>query len=97
NLTSIARAPKLTAYIIVGLGCETNQGSALGASYHLANGHMPLPMLTIQETGGIRKTVQAGIEAIEELLPYVNSAERTPVPISELMVALQCGGSDGWS
>ncbi|HLU08528.1 MAG TPA: UxaA family hydrolase, partial [Oceanobacillus sp.] len=97
TLAGFARHPNIGAYIIVGLGCETNQVSDLVASYDLANGHMPLPMLTIQETGGIRKTVQAGIEAIEELLPYVNSAERTPVPISELMVALQCGGSDGWS
>jgi altronate hydrolase len=51
----------------------------------------------IQELGGIRKTVAAGIAAVEELLPLANSVQRTTQPISELMLALQCGGSDGWS
>ena len=97
TLAGIACHANVGAYIIVGLGCETNQVSDLVANFDLANGNAPLPALTIQDSGGIRKTIQAGIEAVEELLPYVNSAERTVEPISELMVALQCGGSDGWS
>lgn len=55
------------------------------------------PSLTIQDTGGIRKTIEAGIDAVKELLPTVNAYQREPIPISELVVALQCGGSDGWS
>jgi altronate hydrolase len=55
------------------------------------------PSLTIQDTGGIRKTIEAGIAAVKELLPTVNAYQREPIPISELVVALQCGGSDGWS
>jgi altronate hydrolase len=55
------------------------------------------PSLTIQDTGGIRKTIDAGIAAVKELLPVVNAYQREPIPISELVVALQCGGSDGWS
>ncbi len=53
--------------------------------------------LLIQELGGTRKTIEAGLEAVEQLLPQVNAIQRTPQPISELTVALQCGGSDGWS
>ncbi len=34
---------------------------------------------------------------IKEMLPPVNAVTREPVPVSELMVALQCGGSDGYS
>ncbi len=37
------------------------------------------------------------IEAVKALLPHANKAMREPVPASELVVALQCGGSDGWS
>jgi altronate hydrolase len=55
------------------------------------------PSLSIQELGGTRKTIEAGIEAVEQLLPQVNVIQRTPQPISELTIALQCGGSDGWS
>ncbi|MEM9780072.1 MAG: UxaA family hydrolase, partial [Pseudomonadota bacterium] len=41
--------------------------------------------------------VELGIEKITRMLPLVNEAERKPCPASELMVALQCGGSDAWS
>ncbi|MFM9108693.1 MAG: altronate dehydratase, partial [Chloroflexota bacterium] len=41
--------------------------------------------------------VEAGIEAVKRLLPEANKYAREAVPVSELVVALQCGGSDGWS
>jgi len=97
TLAGMACHPNVGAYIVVGLGCESNQISELVENYGLgSNGNPPLS-LTIQESGGIRKTIQAGIEAIQSLLPSVNAVSRTPQPISELALALQCGGSDGWS
>jgi len=53
--------------------------------------------MTIQEVGGTKKTVAAGVEAIKTMLPIANRAKRETVPASELMLALQCGGSDGYS
>ncbi|MDQ2633214.1 MAG: UxaA family hydrolase, partial [Pseudomonadota bacterium] len=53
--------------------------------------------MTIQEVGGTRKTVDAGVEAVKAMLPTVNAAKRETLPASELMLALQCGGSDGYS
>ena len=102
TLAGMACNPNIGAYLIVGLGCEVNQISELVSNYSSAfakptNARLPRPHLTIQDSGGIRKTVQAGVAAIEELLPLVNDIQRTPQPISELMLALQCGGSDGWS
>ncbi len=96
-LAGMARHPNVGAYILVGLGCETNQTVELVENYQLNNNGSFPPSLTIQECGGIRKTVQAGIEAVESLLPIVNSVSRTPQPVSELALALQCGGSDSWS
>jgi altronate hydrolase len=97
TLAGMARHPNIGAYILVGLGCEANQISDLMENYGLGEDDFVPPTLTIQEYGGIRKTVLAGIAAVEELLPVVNATQRTPVPISELMIGLQCGGSDGWS
>jgi altronate hydrolase len=54
-------------------------------------------MLAIQDLGGTRKTIEAGIQAVEELLPQVNAIQRTPQLISELMIGMECGGSDSWS
>jgi altronate hydrolase len=53
--------------------------------------------MTIQETGGTRKTVEAGVRAVREMLPHVNAVKRETCSVSELVLALQCGGSDGYS
>ena len=53
--------------------------------------------MTIQETGGTRKTIEGGVERIKEMLPIVARARRETMPASEIMLALQCGGSDGYS
>jgi arabinonate dehydratase len=100
TLAGMACHANVGAYIMIGLGCETNQISELVDNYHLQAADMPSalpPGITIQGEGGIRKTVQAGIEQVERLLPIINQTPRTPQPVSELMVALKCGGSDGWS
>ena len=91
--------PNVAAYVILSLGCETNQPDDLidntGLTEH-QDGLKPL-VLTIQENGGFASTVAAGIRAVEQLLPVANQVERVPVPVGELKVALQCGGSDAWS
>jgi altronate hydrolase len=101
TLAGMANHPNVGAYVLVGLGCETNQVSHLADKHNLCSCNAGIPGcppgLVIQELGGVRKTVQAGIEAVEELMPAVNAVRRTPQPISELALALQCGGSDGWS
>jgi altronate hydrolase len=53
--------------------------------------------LTIQETGGTRKTVQAIVDAVKSMLPIASRSQRETRPASELILALQCGGSDGYS
>mgnify|MGYP002624464411 CR=1 FL=1 len=52
-------------------------------------------MLTIQQEGGIAKTVDAGVRAIAEMLPGVNDVKRTTLTADKLILGLQCGGSDG--
>jgi altronate hydrolase len=102
TLAGIARHVNVGAALLVGLGCESNQISALLDGYRLGDRageawQPPLRCLVIQEQGGIRKAVSAGIELVEALLPVANDVQRTPQPISELMLAVQCGGSDSWS
>src|SRR5690606_17783245 len=53
--------------------------------------------MTIQETGGVRASVRAGVEAVRAMLPEVNARQRTECDISELVLGLECGGSDGYS
>ena len=96
TMVGIVDHPNVAAYVIVGLGCEVNQPDELTGSARLDRSERP-PVLVIQQSGGARKTVEAGIEAVGRLLPIANQSQREPISASELVVALQCGGSDGWS
>jgi altronate hydrolase len=95
TLLHLAEHSNVGGAIFISLGCEGNQVQEPSAAFPT-----PVPsnsVLTIQELGGIRATVRAGIKSVEQLLPTVNNIRRSPQPISGLVVALQCGGSDGWS
>jgi altronate hydrolase len=103
TLLNLARQPNIGGIVYVSLGCEVNQMADLvSAAREQANENdhgtaVVGPFLTIQDEGGIAKTVSAGIKAVKEMLPRVNAIRRVPAPLSGLSVALQCGGSDGWS
>ncbi|MCC6790888.1 MAG: altronate dehydratase, partial [Thermomicrobiales bacterium] len=95
TLAGTVQHPNVGGYVVLSLGCEVNQPTDMMEYTGMDKDHPAV--LTIQTDGGFLKTVQKGIEAVERLLPVANKATREPVPASELMVALQCGGSDGWS
>ncbi|NRB18358.1 MAG: altronate dehydratase [Rhodobacteraceae bacterium] len=95
-LWGYARNPNVGGVLFVGLGCEVNQIDFLLEAYGLKQGPRVRSM-NIQTMGGLRQTVEAGIAQVREMLPVVNADQRTPAPASELTLALQCGGSDGWS
>ena len=94
TLGGYARHPNFAAVVMLGLGCEVNQLSGLINEQKLAG---RLRGMDIQEMGGTRKTVEAGIAFVREALAEANNVKREPIPASELTVALQCGGSDGYS
>ncbi|WP_437225076.1 UxaA family hydrolase [Planctomicrobium sp. SH661] len=103
TLAGYARHANIGAYLLLGLGCETGQASFLDEQFHLvqlgnsgATAKKPL-IMNIQEVGGVAKTVRRGIEALHELLPEVNNVQRVPIPVSEIILGTNCGGSDGYS
>ena len=91
-----ASNPNMAAVVLVGLGCEGFQIGKYKEAYGLSESDT-FRTLTIQETGGTRKTVAAGVEAIKAMLPNANNVTRETASASELVLALQCGGSDGYS
>jgi altronate hydrolase len=98
TLAGFARHANVVAYILVGLGCETGQAIHLieGEKLLQLNGSGQRPtVITIQECGGIRKTVEAGVRAIAEVLPRANDVRRVPLAIEKLILGTNCGGSDG--
>ena len=96
TLGGYARHPNFAGVLIVGLGCEANQISALLGAEALTEGPR-LVTYSIQDTGGTAKSIARGIAQVEAMMPAANAVRRTPVPAAHLVIGLQCGGSDGYS
>jgi altronate hydrolase len=103
TLAGFAKHPNVTAYILIGLGCETGQALHLIEHQGLTqlefsggpkSRRSPL-ILSIQECGGIARTVEAGVKAVAELLPQINDVRRQRLSADKLMLGTNCGGSDG--
>lgn len=103
TLAGFAKHPNIAGSLVLGLGCETAQAGyleeqhglvQLGGGESAADEARPM-VLNIQDMGGIRKTVDRAAGVLRELLPMANEVVREPIPVSELKIALECGGSDG--
>ncbi|HEX4130550.1 MAG TPA: altronate dehydratase family protein [Pirellulales bacterium] len=102
TIAGFAKHPNVGAYLVIGLGCETASVPYL-VDRNLVQiiGHPSAQparrpvVMTMQEMGGTAKTVEAGIRAITAVLPEVNDVRREPIPASEIILGLNCGGSDG--
>ncbi len=96
TLWGYARHANFAGVLMVGLGCEVNQIPLFLDLYGLKESDT-FHILVMQDTGGTRKTIAEGVKRIEAMLPTANGCRREPVPVGNLSVALQCGGSDGYS
>jgi len=96
TLAGYIQHPNVAGSLVVGLGCERCQVGGLFAAQQLVPGET-LRTLIMQENGGTRQTIAAGIAIVDELLTNANQCHRQAVPASHIMVGLQCGGSDGFS
>lgn len=97
TIAGYARHPNFAAVLIIGLGCEVNQIAALVDREGLTVDGQTIRTLDIQQAGGTRAAIDAGIAAVSALLPAANAVQREPVSAAHLTVGLQCGASDGYS
>lgn len=96
TIAGYCRHPNFAGVVIIGLGCEANQMDALFQAQQMHEGAL-LKALVMQTSGGTRKTVEAAVAAVNEMLPKANQVTRQRVPASHITIGLQCGGSDGYS
>lgn len=93
TLAGYTRHVNFGGVLMVGLGCEVNQLSLYGQSgAGAAKRHF-----NIQDAGGSRRAVERALGVLREIAAEVGTARRVPIPVSEIIVGLQCGGSDGLS
>lgn len=79
--------------LIVGLGCEIIQKDRYMEAIR-AKTDKPVHYISIQEEGGIAKTVAKGSEIARQLLAQASLCQREECDISELILGMECGGSD---
>ncbi|MGE0315132.1 MAG: UxaA family hydrolase [Lautropia sp.] len=96
TIAGYVRHANFAGIVVIGLGCEANQMDALFQTQGLDESLLLKPLI-VQTSGGSRKTIEAGVAAIEAMLPQANRFVREPLPVSHLTIGLQCGGSDGYS
>ncbi|ACQ78853.1 Galactarate dehydratase [Beutenbergia cavernae DSM 12333] len=96
TLRGYAAHPNFGGILLLGLGCEMLQLDLVTADLELPD-DVVVERMTIQGEGGTRATVTAGVEAVRRMLPVVGERRREPIDASELVLGLNCGGSDGYS
>ena len=96
TLAGYARHPNFAGLLLIGLGCEVNQSQFLLENYGLSEGPL-FQAMTIQGAGGTKRAIEDGIRRIEAMLPVADDVRRERVSAEHLVLALQCGGSDGYS
>lgn len=94
-LEAVCTHPNVGAVLLVSLGCESFARGRLAQA--IAASGRPVETLVIQERGGTRATVAEGRSWVASVLPALESAERVPMGIDELVVGTICGGSDATS
>lgn len=96
TLAGYASHPNFQGLLVVGLGCEMVPVASLADNKAIPSDTL-ITTMNIQSEGGVRATVKEGIARIREMLPELNKRQRVASPVSDLILGLNCGGSDGFS
>ena len=91
-LAALCRHPNAGGVLVVALGCENNTLESFKARLGDVSG-LNIRFLRAQDPGD---EYERGLALLKEL-ETARPKERVDVPISELVVGLKCGGSDGFS
>ncbi|SNT00552.1 altronate hydrolase [Streptosporangium subroseum] len=91
TLRGYAGHANLAGAVMISLGCEINQPE------HILGDGPAVETLSIQDLGGTAATVNAALNALQAMASRLAGLRREPIPVGELILGLQCGGSDAYS
>ncbi len=93
--------PNVGAVLMVSLGCEVNQISKYIGTTQLGQQSFRKGKLIVglemQSSGGTRRTVEAGVAQVKQLIEHCRQMKRTTQPMSRILLGTNCGGSDAFS
>jgi altronate dehydratase large subunit len=92
TLVGFGANPNVFAALIVGNGCEQLQPEEIAKGIALTGKRVEV--IVIQDVGGTRKTITLGKKIVKEMIKDASQLNRKPIPLSELILGTECGGSD---
>ena len=95
TLLNLGKSPNLGAVLLVSLGCEGTDTDRLYRELQAFG--KPVEIVRIQESGGTSKAIAAGTDAAQKLLLEISGRQRVPCDLSDVILAIKCGGSDATS
>jgi len=95
TLKSFGKHPNVAAVLVVGLGCERLKATELAEG--IASSGKPVELITIQDSGGTLKAVEAGTAIVRNLVQDASAQRREKFGLEHLAVATECGGTDAFS
>ena len=99
TLANYADHPNVGGVILIDLGCEKTNLSFV--EKYLTKREKPIEKpvfkIGIQDVGGTQAAIEIGLKGVERMLPVVNESVREEFPVSELVLGVKCGSSDGFS
>lgn len=99
TLSNYADHPNVGGVILIDLGCEKTNLSFV--EKYLTHREKPIQKpvfkIGIQDVGGTQAAIELGLKEVEKMLPEVNECVRQEFPVSELVLGVKCGSSDGFS
>ena len=95
-LTGFAMNPNVYGVVIIGLGCETVPHAKLREKIQ-AMTSKPVVSFGIQDEGGTLKTIEKAVRAARDMAAEAGMQAKEKFDISELLLGIECGGSDATS
>ena len=92
-LAGLVNHPNAAAVLILGLGCENNQMRLFLDTL----GPVERQRVRYFNAQEVSDEIEEGVRAVRELAEYAAQFKREPIDVAELVVAMKCGGSDGFS
>ncbi len=90
KMIRVAQNPNIGGVLVLSLGCECSDAAGIAAT--IAESGKPVELISIQAEGGTKNAIAKGIERGRVMLD--RHVERVSIPFSDLIVGVECGGSD---
>ena len=94
TLEGFGKNANVGAVLVVGLGCDGIQANELAKRIAVTGKGKPVEAITIQGCGGTLKAIARGGEIACAMAAKLSTEVRTEGDISEIILGMECGGSD---